>query len=239
MGSDDGLIRSYVLDRVGGGRLVDWQKIAVWRPEAGPLWVHLDRGDPNTEAWLRRQSGLDAVAVEALLEPETRPRCTPLPDGWLVVMRGVNLNPGDDPEDMVALRIWVNEERIITVRRRRLMAVQDVQTEIEAAQGPIGPGGILVSIAGHLANRIGPVVAGLDERLDALEIDFIESSGEMVRLRLAALRRQAIALRRHIGPQRDALIGLIGAKTPVLDDRDRLRLREVADHVTRYVEDLD
>jgi zinc transporter len=46
-------------------------------------------------------------------------------------------------------------------------------------------------------------------------------------------------LRRYIAPQRDALNSLIAAPTPILGDADRMRLRESADRVTRYVEDLD
>jgi zinc transporter len=240
MHSDDGLIRSYLLDGEGGARPLDWPGVRAWRAGAGTLWVHLDRGDTNTETWLRAESGLHPLAIEALLVPETRPRCAALPGGWLVVMRGVNLNPGDDLEDMVALRLWIDGQRVVSVRRRRLMAVQDVQTALEAGQGPRGPGGVLVAIAERLAERIAPVVGALDEDLDAVEVDAIESSGEPVRSRLADLRRQAIALRRHIAPQRDALLALLTAQTAgVLDDQARLRLREVADHVTRYVEDLD
>ena len=239
MGGDDGLIYSYLLDGRGGARALDWDGVRAWRRGAGPLWVHLDRSDARAEDWLRRESGLEPLVVEALLEPETRPRCTALPGGWLVVMRGVNLNPGADPEDMVALRAWVEEERVLTLRRRRLMAVQDVQDALAAGVGPTGSGALLAAIADRLAERIGPVVARLDEDLDALEVDALETAHEPVRRRLADVRHQAIVLRRHIAPQRDALLGLITAPTAALDDTSRLRLREVADHVTRYAEDLD
>ena len=118
MAGDDGLIHSYLLDGRGGAQAQDWDGVRAWRRGAGTLWVHLDRSDARAEDWLRRESGLEPLVVEALLEPETRPRCTALPGGWLVVMRGVNLNPGADPEDMVALRAWVEEERVLTLRRR-------------------------------------------------------------------------------------------------------------------------
>lgn len=239
MGGDDGLIHSYLLDGRGGARALDWDGVRAWRPGAGTLWVHLDRGDARAEDWLRRGSGLEPLIVDALLEPETRPRCTALPGGWLVVMRGVNLNPGADPEDMVALRLWVEAERVLTLRHRRLMAAQDVQDALAAGVGPTGAGPLLVAIADRLTDRIGPVVARLDEDLDALEVDALGAAREPVRRRLADLRRQAIVLRRHIAPQRDALLGLIGAPAGQLDDASRLRLREVADHVTRYAEDLD
>ncbi|HSP98528.1 MAG TPA: zinc transporter ZntB [Candidatus Dormibacteraeota bacterium] len=239
MGRDDGLIHSYLLDGRGGARAIDWAGVRAWQSTEGTLWVHLDRGEESTEHWLQQESGLEPLIVEALLEPETRPRYTALPGGWLVVMRGVNLNPGADPEDMVALRMWIDPHRVLTVRRRRLMAVLDVEAALAAGRGPCDAGGLLVALADRLVERMGPVVAQLDEQLDGLECDALQGAGEALRMHLAGVRRQAIVLRRHIAPQRDALVGLITAQAGVLGDEHRLQLREVVDHVTRYVEDLD
>ncbi len=62
-----------------------------------------------------------------------------------------------------------------------------------------------------------------------------------MRERLAAVRRQAIVLRRYFAPQREALQRLASDPdmAPWLESRDRHQLREVADRITRYVEDLD
>jgi zinc transporter len=239
MGGDDGLIHSYLLDGRGGAREVDWAGVRAWRSSEGTLWMHLDRGEASTERWLEDESGLEPLIVEALLEPETRPRYTALPGGWLVVMRGVNLNPGADPEDMVALRMWVDAHRVLTVRRRRLVAVLDVQEALAAGRGPRDAGGLLVALADRLVERMEPVVAQLDEQLDGLECDALQGAGDTLRMSLAGVRRQAIMLRRHMAPQRDALVGLISAQAGVLDDQQRLQLREVIDHLTRHVEDLD
>ncbi len=37
-------------------------------------------------------------------------------DGWLVILRGVNLNPGADSEDMVSIRMWIEAHRLIALR---------------------------------------------------------------------------------------------------------------------------
>ena len=177
--------------------------------------------------------------VAALLAEETRPRCSVLPKGLLIILRGVNLNPGADPEDMVALRMWLGGNRVITVRGRRLMAVQDVHDELDAGGGPATQGGVVVAVAERLVERIGPVVLDLNEKLDHLEVQTLDGATEGLRPQLAQLRREAIALRRHIAPQRDALASMCSAATDLLADSERMRLREVGDRVTRYVEDID
>jgi len=42
----------------------------------------------------------DKIIGEALLAEETRPRIVPSAEGLLLILRGVNCNPGAEPEDM-------------------------------------------------------------------------------------------------------------------------------------------
>jgi zinc transporter len=160
-------------------------------------------------------------------------------DGLLVILRGVNLNPGSDPEDMVSLRLWIDAHRIITLRFRHLMAIEDVRREIESGSGPTSAGDFLTTIAGHLIDRMSPTIDALDDEIDSLEETLLEGQSQDDRRMLAELRRRVITLRRYIAPQRDVMNRLSTERLASLSDLDRARLREVADRVTRYVEDLD
>jgi zinc transporter len=233
------LICAYVFDGNGGGRLLDWSGVRAHRPEDGWLWVHLQRDDPGSRAWLERESGLDEILCDALLSSESRPRCEGYGDGLLISLRGVNLNPGADPEDMVALVLWAEAGRVISVRRRRIMAVDAVRASIEAGRAPATTGDFLATLAEGLVERVGPVVDELEEQVADLEEDIIANRTEGTRLKLAELRRAAIALRRYIGPQREAMSRLLTQQVEWISPMDRRLLREVADRITRYVEDLD
>ena len=105
----NGLVASYRLNGRGGGEQLDWEGIANWRPDHGVLWVHLDRDASDSRRWLQDQSGLDPLIVESLLAESTRPRCVQVNGGVMLFLRGVNLNPGADPEDMVSIRLWIDE----------------------------------------------------------------------------------------------------------------------------------
>ena len=239
MSDEDGLMHAYVLDGAGGGRRVEWAEIQAWRPGSGALWVHVDRSVAHIQQWLADESGLEPLIVRALIAEETRPRFALTSAGLLVILRGANHNPGAQPEDMVSLRTWVDADRVITVRRRRLKAVLDVQDSLEEGTGPRGAGGLLVALIERLAERMVPVVQRLDAAVDHLEVAALDAAEETTRSELVGVRRRTIALRRYITPQRDAIISLCGARTPLLGDPERARLRECADRVTRYVEDLD
>jgi zinc transporter len=236
--SDSGLICAYLLDGTGSGREVGWDEVRSWKPDTGLIWVHLDRTNEMAQRWLN-SAGLDSLLCQALLAEETRPRSLAVNDGLLAILRGVNLNPGADPEDMVSLRIWLEAGRVITLRQWRLMAIQDIRSDIAARTGPKDAGDFLVAVADHLIERMAPTINALEEEIDRLEIEVMDTLNHDVRSRLAGLRRDAISLRRYIAPQREAMSRLLGERTSWLNDRHRARLREVADRVTRYVEDLD
>ncbi|MEX0694896.1 MAG: zinc transporter ZntB [Rhodospirillales bacterium] len=241
MSEQDGLIGACFLDGKGGGREIDWPTLERGDAADDDLWVHLDRNGEKTEDWLRSKSGLGPLQIDALLADETRPRVAFMHDGILMTLRGVNLNPGADPEDMVSLRIWVDEKRIITVRLRKLMAVSDVRERITVGNGPVSTSDALRMLAVGLVQRMNPVIEEMNDDIDALENDMVENPGATadIRHRLKDLRREAITLRRYLAPQREAVARVHSEAIAWMPVDHRLAFRECADQVARIVEDLD
>jgi len=236
---EDGLICAFVLDGEGGGRRLGWPEIESWRPEDGVLWVHSNRKGSVSSDWLRKRSGIPASVCETMLADESRPRVTRHGDALVVILRGVNLNPGADPDDMVGVRIWIDQGHIFTVRHRRLMAVNDVQIGLSEGRGPRNPGEFLVQVTDRLTDRISPVINDIEDRVDALEDVVLTEQSATLRSQLAHLRQETIALRRYLAPQRDAMMRLQAENTTWLDDIHRAFLHEISDRTTRFVEDLD
>ena len=237
--SESGLLHACLLDGRGGATMLEWGQARAWKPEDGYLWLHFDFTVPAVADWLRGEGGLDEVSVEALITDETRPRVVTTHDALLLILRGVNLNPGQDPEDMVSVRAFFTRDRVISLRRRRIMAVEDLRQALISGDGPEDGGDFLVEFADLLTSRMGGVLDDIDDDADALEDEVLTAESHELRARIGAVRRQAIALRRYLAPQRDVMSRLQMEKASWLDDLHRVRLRELADRVTRHVEDLD
>ncbi len=215
------------------------EQVAAWKPTDGLLWVHLDHSDPVKANWVRENTHIEALAAEAILAAETRPRSLTIGDGLLVILRGVNLNPGADPEDMVSVRIWMTKNCIVTTSQRRLLSIESLCQRIDRGDGPMNAGEFLVQLGEFLADRIGDVVNDVEEITDNLEENLLTTEHHEMRSALSDVRRQSVALRRYLAPQRDALTRLVSERTPLIDDQVRMQLRELADRMTRYIEDLD
>ena len=236
--TDQANFSAFVFDGQGGGREVTFRDLGAGPPVGGFIWVHLHRDDPESEAWLDG-AGLDPLVRDALSADETRPRCTVHGDGVLMVLRGVNLTPGAEPEDMISVRLWIEQSRIVGVWVRPLAAIAELCESIGRGHAPVSPGDLVARLALRLADKAEPTVAALNERIDDLEQGVPDAQSQRLRVKLARIRRTTIKLRRFMLPQRDALTTLQIEDLDWLTERDRSRTREAADRVTRLGEELD
>lgn len=226
-------------DGAGGARRLELADVPTRCDAPAWLWLHLDHMDAAHRRWLRERSGLEELQCDALLEEETRPRLVIYGASLMLILRGVNLNPGAEPDDMISLRLWIEPNRVISLRRRRLLAVQDVRRDLAAGRGPETACELMVAIAGGLVARQANVVDAMEEAVDGIEEQMMTHPAQELRVRLADFRRQAIGLRRHIAPQRDVLFRLVQERIAWFDERQRARLREVCEQQIRLVEEVD
>jgi zinc transporter len=218
-------------------RSEDLPAVAEGAKEPEFIWLHVQRD--AIAGPIRDAFGVDQVVLDALTAEDTRPRCAVHGDGVIVNLRGVNLAPGAEPEDMVSVRLWVNAARVLGVWVRPLQAVQDLVNAGSRGMAPVSTGDFVARLALRLADHAEPVVASLNERMDDPEEAAVDESLPEMRRELSDIRRMAILLRRFMFPQRDALTTLEIEDLAWLQRRDRSRIREAGERVTRLGEELD
>ncbi len=236
---DNGLVTAWQLDRNGGGSRIGWPQIATWQQDEGLIWIHLDYSDPNSQRWLQEMSGVDPIVRQAMISEESRPRCERFETGLLTILRGVNLNPGADPEDMVSIRIWLEENRIISCRRRRLASIADLQERLHKGTGPCSQGSFLAQLSENLVKRMDSVIESLEVGAETLERRLSDGDDSNLRGDISDMRRTVIHLRRYLAPQRDALKRLQAMEFDWLSPQARSRLNETMDQTQGYLEGLD
>lgn len=234
------IIHAYSFDGKGGGVRLSEDTISSAIKDKKLAWIHMNVEHPETEAWLQKEvSYLDPLIPEALLVDEARPRYTPIGDGALIVLRGVNLNIDAEPEDMVSIRLWIDKSRIISTRRRKLKAVQDIKEALEVGRGPKDAGDFLTLLTTRLFERMFPILNSLGDTVDDIEEKILLGADIKLRQDIVSIRKQAILLRRYLAPQRDVVGQLRQSEVPYLKPNHRRYMQEGYDRVMRYVEDLD
>ena len=202
-------------------------------------WIHIDYSTGTASAFLQ-SLGVSPLIIDSLIRLDTRPRTMVSSHGTLLVLRGINLNPGADPEDMVSLRLWIEPGRLISVRQRRLLSVQEVKQDLLDGHGPTDIMSVVIAVLGRIADKVGVYVNDVDDRVSELEEHLHEKVPDARdRINLSSLRREIASVRRYIAPQREALESMYTQSRNALDDRQLHALREQVDRMLRYLEDLD
>lgn len=208
-------------------------------PENAYQWLQFDLKSKDTSRIIRSIEGLDELFVDALLKEETRPRISIANDDMLVILRGLNLAEGEDPEDMVSVRMVISKNRIISCQKRSLLSFDDIVKLIEQGDPPKSSGHFLVYLCERLVLRMSDLMEDIEDRAVEMEELVLGNEGHDYKHEIHSLRLQIIQLKRFLIPERDALMKLQIEKTNWITPKQQLRIREITDQLIRYLEMLD
>ena len=240
---NQGLLFALLLDGKGGAEHLNFEDAQNWTPEQGILWIHMDLLATGTKEFLENKSGINPLALESLTEEEEdRPRCVSFGDKLMLFLRAINLNPGEEPDDMIPLRIWCEAGRMITLRETPMNFLTAMEREFETGVGPCNVGELLDEVCSFTLDKIVDVVSGVEVIIDDVEDKIIEEEedeeGEFMP-QLSEARRNLTEMRRYLYPQRDAMDVLPRQVMPWLNVENRYQLRENANRMMRIIEDID
>ncbi|MEZ2685016.1 zinc transporter ZntB [Proteus vulgaris] len=203
-----------------------------------PYWIHLDYRKPQSAQWIQDTELLPPIAKDVLLAENVRPKAQRIGEGVIINLQTINNNPNDRPDELIAFRIYINSQTIISSRHRRVNSVDSVIHTLELGNGPESSGDWLITMADAVTDEIGEFVETLHDQLIELE-DMILDQQIPARGELALLRKQLIVLRRYMAPQRDVFSRLSIEKLPWMSDSDRVTMLEISERLSRRLEDLD
>lgn len=198
-------------------------------------WWHFDLSDPALPPWLMER--LPAIPAGALMQPETRPRCDRFENGIMLNLRGINLNEGQETDQMVSVRMWVDDDVVITVRLRRVFAIDEIRQRAAANDAPRSTAAFIEALVERLTVKIQAEVMKIAKLTEFYEADLEDDSTPAPR-DLPVARRSVIKLRRYLEPQQTALNRLVEINLPIVPEPDAMKLRELANRTTIAVEEL-
>ena len=237
---DGPMLFGRVLNGGGGGQPITWDEArSLLAQSDGPLiWVHLCRSDPSIEPWLLSLD-IPEPTAELLVSDQTRPRAFREGNTLVATLRGINFNPGAEPEDMVSMQLWCDGRRLITLRRQPLQTPRDVLARIDSGGGPNDTGAIITELAEYMVARMNQSIVDMNDTIDELEDLDLEEEAENILRRISIIRRNCLALKRHMSPQHVALEAIAREAPPWFEDHDRREIAETIERLRRYLDDID
>jgi zinc transporter len=234
------LLFGRVLDGEGGGRPIGWEAAQRWRPGLSRevLWLHFDRTVPGVREWLEAR-GIPEPTAELLISDDTRPRAFREGEALVATLRGVNFNPGAEPEDMVSILLWSDGTRVYTFRRHSMQTTREAVGEIDLGHGPSDAGGLITSLIERMIARMNHSIVDMNEAIDELELADADDDPSATLEKITAIRHNCLGLQRHMAPQHDALETIARDAPRWFEDHDRREIAEAIDRLRRYLDDIN
>jgi zinc transporter len=183
--------------------------------------------------------GVSEPTAEMLVSDQTRPRAFREGEALVATVRDLNFNPGAEPEDMISMQLWSDGARIITLRRAPQQSPNEVSALLERGQGPRDAGAMVTQIVELLIDHLNHAIVDMNAMLDRLELDDSEVQVDQRVREISAIRRDCLALQRHMSPQHEAL-EQIGRDAPAwFEPHDRREIVESIARLRRHLDDID
>lgn len=202
------------------------------------MWVDLEA---PTEAEIRQiaaEFGLDDLVARELRETTHFPKVDDLGDYLLVVLHGVTREK--DRLATAEVDFLLGDGYLVTIHRTEFPAIDFlVENGLRApAFSSGGPDEMFARLAEAQGRRYLPLLEELENRIEALEDKALHADPSVI-ADVQALRRDALILRRVIGPQREVLLELSREGAGPIGRRGSRRFSGIYDQHYRIVESLD
>ena len=235
------LLFGRVLNGQGGAREISWDEAQGWQPAAPGevMWLHVCRNRAGVQEWLESELQIPEPTAELLTSDATRPRAFTEGETLVATLRGINFNPGAQPEDMISMQVWCDGRRLITLRRHPLQTPREVVAMLDRGNGPPDGGATITLLAELLITRMSQSIVDMNAVLDELEHDDPEEHAERMLKQISTIRRNCLGLKRHMAPQHEALEQISRDAPYWFEDHDRREIAESIARLRRYLDDID
>lgn len=213
----------------------------AWIQAGSGAHVWADVAEPTAAdgAVLRELFGIHELAVEDALSATHHPKVETYGDLLYVVLHGINFHASEHAFDTHDTDFFVTAQFLVTVhdgRRRSIAHVADLcgKSGHILAEGPMA---LMHRIMDTMVGHYHPEVDELEDWLDDLERQVLQSPGQQLTSEILAVKRDITSLRRIVIPQRDVLGRLSRREFAMIGQEVAYRFRDVYDQLVRLSDD--
>jgi magnesium transporter len=201
----------------------------------------LDLTDPGSDevAALAEIFSFHPLALEDLVKRGQRPKLEDFGDYMFLVYYGA----GEGDGGKIALEevhAFLSGGYIVTSHARPCAVLEEARERFDA-QAPSSEQFVIYRVLDGLTDSFFPILDRLDDRMERLDGEIFDRPDPSQLEEITALRRDLVALRRVVTPQRDLLARGVDdiLELPGLEADSRNYFRDVYDHAIRISDQID
>lgn len=203
----------------------------------------LDISDPNSQdlALAAEELHLHPLAVEDAQHQHQRPKIDEYEDHYFIVVYALE-EPTPDVIQHREISIFVKHNAIVTVHEGSIASLHTVEKRFR--EGKLATTGLLLhSILDTIVDGYFEILDGLGDRVELIEGMVIEGAPKDAQTsirELFKLKRDLLAIRKVIAPERDVAASLVrGDIRELRETGRRAYFQDLYDHIVRVTDEVD
>ncbi len=212
------------------------------REQPGTMaWIGLYRPDEAQLLAVADEFELHELAVEDAIVAHQRPKLERYGDTLFAVLRSARYLDDVEEVEFGEIHLFVGSNFVLTVRHSQAPDLAAVRRRMEGDPDllALGPEAVLYAILDSVVDGYAPVVAGMQNDIDEIEIQVFSGDPKVSR-RTYELSGEVIEFQRAARPLLGMLEALMAGFDKYSTDQELRRyLRDVADHATTVAERVD
>jgi magnesium transporter len=204
-----------------------------------PAWIDITGPDDVEAQIMKDVLGFHPLAIEDTRNQHQRPKVEEYPNHLFLI-----LNPGalaGADAEFRELDVFLAKSFVATVHPTAEPILAEVERRLGwVPQGALSPGYVTYTLLDTTVDSYFPLLDSVGDEIEGLEDLVLERPDDSTLNRLFQLKRQLLALRKVIAPQRDAMSLITRRDLPFLDQTKlAYHLRDVHDHLLRLGDMVD
>ena len=204
------------------------------------VWVNVDGlGDPEMIAGLGAIFGLHHLALEDVVNTHQRPKLEEYEEVLYLVARMLHVEECVETEQ---ISLFLGKGFVLTFQERPGDCLEPVRRRIQAKNGLVRDESgdyLAYAILDAVIDDFFPHLDTISEGIEELELEVISRPSRDTASRIHDFQRDLLAIRRAIGPLRDAASHLLRSTSPIITDKTRIYLRDCYDHTFQIIDIVD
>jgi magnesium transporter len=204
------------------------------------FWLDLTSPDSSDLSKLHELFGFHPLAIEDTEQLGQRPKLDNYGEYAFLVFYGAWRHGPEDMEPLREVHLFISGHYVVSIHRDPLPALDQQRDELD---GRVlhSEQFLLYRVLDALTDSFFPILSDMDDEIDTLEEAVLEDPTDRQLERLFGLKRQLVAMRKVVTPQRDLFARSIDQLSELpglqLDERDYFR--DVYDHLIRISDLID
>lgn len=213
----------------------------IGRPDS-LLWIDLVEPTPADFALLAREFNFHPLALEDAQRRGQRPKLDQYADFNFIVF--YSLEPTDDSAafDAQEVALFVGHNYLVSVHSHRCRAIEETARRWKENSAQLQGRGVAVllySLLDTIVDGYFPILDSIAEQVDQLEEAIFSGRNRNALQSLFLLRKNLLAMRRLLAPERDLMGLLVRRDLEALGENSAVYFQDVYDHVLRVTDALD